>query len=76
MSKWNAGPPPSVGWWPASVGRHPEALRWWDGRKWSRVAWKDQSAEAAAIRAATYIGTKEQVKWQHRPESWPARSKT
>lgn len=32
---WRSGPPPSIGWWPASAGKWLTILRWWDGIKWS-----------------------------------------
>ena len=49
---WHKGPPPSVGWWPASVARDPRALRWWDGTCWSNVAW-DTVTERTALNIAT-----------------------
>lgn len=36
--KWHSGPPPSIGWWPASVDRDHTALRYWNGGWWSDVA--------------------------------------
>lgn len=32
---WRSGPPPEVGWWPASVLRDPNWIRHWDGEHWS-----------------------------------------
>lgn len=32
---WRKGPPPTKGWWNASIERDPEARRWWSGRRWS-----------------------------------------
>lgn len=32
---WRDGPPPEVGWWPASFSRDPKELRHWDGVSWS-----------------------------------------
>lgn len=31
---WRSGPPPSVGWWPASKRGDPTVLRWWGGSNW------------------------------------------
>lgn len=46
--RWKKGPPPSVGWWPASTKRSVEVLRWWDGEQWSWAAHRYQSAVSAA----------------------------
>lgn len=77
MSKWHRGPPPSVGWWPASFMRSMETLRWWDG-VWSRGVSAGSSA-ATAARAA--IQPEQQpwqsmIEWRGRPASWPERSRT
>jgi hypothetical protein len=32
---WRKGPPPEIGWWPASVQKHYVSIRWWDGKCWS-----------------------------------------
>ena len=75
-SEWNSGPPPSCGWWPASVAKDPTALRWWDGRRWSRVAWPEFDADTAAGKARCKANTKARIFWMRRPASWPARSRT
>ena len=33
--EWFKGPPPEIGWWPASTMRNPGTLRYWDGEYWS-----------------------------------------
>ena len=33
--EWRSGPPPEIGWWPASTWRNPEELRYWNGEHWS-----------------------------------------
>lgn len=48
---WRSGPPPEVGWWPASAFNAPDCLRWWDGTKWSQPASVELSAKDAAIKA-------------------------
>jgi hypothetical protein len=75
--EWHKGPPPSIGWWPASSCMAKDALRWWDGMYWSCVAFIDDSDEEAA----RYAGRRSryqtrQIKWRNRPASWPERSRT
>ena len=76
--KWHSGPPPSVGWWPASRWRDSSRLRWWDGFTWSEAAWVGSSELQAAIYASRPAASHpfDGIEWQHRPASWPARSKT
>jgi hypothetical protein len=75
--KWYSGPPPSVGWWPASFSGDSTATRWWNGRNWSAPAYAGYS-EAEINRSLGTIHTDEfaEIKWQHRPASWPKRSRT
>lgn len=75
--KWHLGPPPSVGWWPASVYevRNPRMLGWFDGKYWSSFLSDTNNEETAAIVAKSRGGS-QKVEWQHRPASWPARSRT
>ena len=80
MSKktvWHSGPPPSVGWWPASVARDRYAIRWWDGRFWSRVCRKATPYTDVDRRASKKAAERQEyILWTDRPASWPARSKT
>lgn len=78
--KWHKGPPPSLGWWPASVNRNEGSLRWRgvkDGREYWSVPVSAlalaQAAGASALQESMYSDL---VEWQDRPASWPARSKT
>lgn len=32
---WKLGPPPSIGWWPASTFLEESVLRFWNGKCWS-----------------------------------------
>lgn len=32
---WSSGPPPEIGWWPASFTKDPRSLRYWNGQWWS-----------------------------------------
>lgn len=49
---WRDGPPPSIGWWPASASQEKCVIdiRWWNGVEWSLFAqpW-DTEAEAASV---------------------------
>lgn len=63
--KWNYGPPPSVGWWPASDCRNPLALRYWDGEVWSFSALHSFDAVMAASMARTK-STNPQIRWSAR----------
>lgn len=74
---WHSGPPPSRGWWPASVygNRDPKMLGWFDGKYWSSFL-SVNNDEKTAARVAKCHGGSQKVEWQQRPASWPARSKT
>lgn len=79
MSKtWHKGPPPSIGWWPASLCRDASSVRWWNGGGWSISQYEGCSASsvahAATLRVSSYW--QPQIEWQDRPASWPARSRT
>ena len=49
---WHSGPPPSIGWWNASVKQDRTAWRWWNGKGWSLVAYE----------SADYVGYVENSK--------------
>jgi hypothetical protein len=74
--KWRKGPPPSIGWWPASVCKDPSCVRWWNGGCWSIVAWADTPVKVAARSARKPASFQEEIKWTDRPAWWPERSKT
>lgn len=75
---WYQGQPPHIGWWNASISRQENAWRWWDGFRWSEVAWSHyNSAEALAsserparlavhrdIEWTTYYPTKMRREWE------------
>ena len=72
---WNSGPPPSLGWWPASATQSVDVYRWWNGNLWSCPAYEMDSkkqAQQLANMPACEIG----IEWKHRPTNWPKRSMT
>lgn len=72
---WHDGPPPSLGWWPASSMRVMDAYRWWNGKEWSVLAFeRDSVVEAARSACIPTICTG--VQWRERPSDWPERSRT
>jgi hypothetical protein len=75
-TKWFSGPPPSVGWWPASYSKYSRIYRWWDGRVWSAPARWSQTASFAQQQAGVRGLMQDRIRWTRRPKSWPARSKT
>lgn len=80
MSKrqWRSGPPPSVGWWPASLWGNEHCLRWWDGSVWSCTAYRGYSRYkvASMARGKMHPTTSAAITWLPRPKSWPDRSRT
>ena len=76
MTTWRKGPPPSIGWWPASVRRNVGTLRWWDGKAWSLECWNGLTAEWAGHRAKCPSPAQKAIEWTDRPAWWPERSKT
>ena len=75
MSKWNSGPPPSLGWWPASAFKTEGLYRWWNGQRWSIAAEYGDSIKQVRDAAASTTGLTG-IFWQARPKSWPAGSFT
>ena len=77
MTTWHKGPPPSIGWWPASISRDRDAIRWWDGEFWSAPCYKGEKPWSIKLSA----GIKDSqppcaIEWTERPASWPERSRT
>lgn len=77
-NKWHSGPPPSLGWWIASLFQDPECVRWWNGAAWSETTRRDAGAQRAGEIAleTDHPMNQPQIEWKHRPDSWPARSRT
>lgn len=76
MSKWHKGPPPSVGWWPASMCEDTKMVRWWNGKKWSAATKGDVTGDPAKAKAREAWYSQSDIKWLPRPASWPKRSRT
>ncbi len=75
MTIWHKGPPPSLGWWPASDRRTLHVLRWWNGENWSAACDVCRSPQAALMKANTPASGGE-IEWRGRPDDWPEHSKT
>ena len=75
MTTWHKGPPPSIGWWPASRCRLPDHFRWWNGKWWSMPATITETAKEAEY-AAKIKTVMSDIEWTDRPASWPERSRT
>lgn len=69
MKEWHYGPPPEIGWWPASANKEPNirSIRWWNGREWSYSAYPDNTAREAGL-IAEYSSQFDvnQVRWTDR----------
>jgi hypothetical protein len=76
MTEWHSGPPPSLGWWPASIYGEVGHYRWWDGACWSFDIHRNGTAKEAGRVASLKSNLSERVGWQHRPDDWPERSRT
>lgn len=76
MAVWKKGPPPSVGWWPASMYKDERMLRWWNGKNWSRAVSNISSKYEAGRAAQTKTIYPGQIYWKARPSNWPKRSLT
>lgn len=70
--EWFSGPPPDVGWWPASANEFADVLRWWDGERWSAGILPDASCGRAGHAATVPAGIKG-IRWTHR--WWEAKPK-
>lgn len=64
--QWHSGPPPEIGWWPASIVRDPNAIRWWDGFSWSALAYPRYCAYWAAEMARTKTNLPNLIEWTER----------
>jgi hypothetical protein len=75
---WHRGPPPSIGWWPASYNKTRGVYRWWDGYNWSSPCTDDCTPDQAGYGAKMTCELRSPIDiyWHARPRNWPKRSKT
>lgn len=79
FTRRHTGSPPSLGWWPMPFndeqGMDPQqtALRWWDGERWSFLAFEGDGYVDSLVALPT---RNKNIKWQHRPLDWPVASFT
>ena len=76
MTTWHKGPPPSLGWWIASVNWDFACLRWWDGEQWSQPAYRETLAPASVAASPAALDMQPRIRWTERPDWWPKRSRT
>jgi hypothetical protein len=62
--QWFSGPPPAVGWWPASTHGTLGYYRWWNGASWSWIAIASDS-KADAGRIAKRLDSEKRIIWRH-----------
>lgn len=74
MARWLEGPPPRVGWWPASIHRLPNRYRYWDGSQWSINATKaDQYRAEELAKVPDHPVMQSLIYWVNEPWLWPPR---
>jgi hypothetical protein len=72
---WKSGPPPSVGWWPASDCYSPAAIRYWNGSGWSCPCYRgDPMWLVEQLTKGPYTDGPRNVRWRARPRNWPPAS--
>ena len=65
--EWRSGPPPEIGWWPASTERQPHRLRFWNGRHWSSYATSSANARTAGEYGSRMSSDdQDRIKWTDR----------
>jgi len=63
---WHYGPPPHVGWWPASFSKRTDRLRWWNGRNWSEwVSSEDNQLAAGYFGCRESFANTDEIQWTH-----------
>lgn len=74
---WRTGPPPSIGWWPATNARvdmlevgeschYLTFLRWWDGKKWSQCCAFPTVTARIAANSASGPKSSDKIHWTDR----------
>lgn len=64
--KWNKGAPPSIGWWPASVTKNENEIRWWNGEKWSFSVRPDNNSTEAGTASRCFLVIQPSYEWSER----------
>lgn len=75
-SEWHSGPPPSIGWWPASIFKLETILRWWNGKHWSDPVGIHNNQFRAGHIARFPAAFSNNIVWKQRPKDWPPQSYT
>lgn len=75
-ARWRDGPPPSIGWWPASVFEFSACLRWWNGTCWSFPVDRTSPLHEVILMAKIPSACQDRIQWQVRPIGWPSKSHT
>jgi hypothetical protein len=76
MIKWHKGPPPSIGWWPASHCKDENTLRWWNGKYWGLSVNSTYDIKDVIQFAKVKAPFQDGIEWTDRPSTWPERSRT
>lgn len=72
LNGWHVGPPPSIGWWPASIYGEIGVLRFWDGQFWSWPV--DKTCDMIEVATmAERPSSNPNILWTQRPADWAGR---
>lgn len=64
---WQSGPPPNVGWWPASIGDDVRVLRFWNGEFWSDWVVPYSSIQQVEMRCChEALSPQSEIRWAQR----------
>jgi len=63
---WHIGPPPEIGWWPASGYDDINSLRFYDGRLWSEAIYEDDPLSMVEFLGNLPARNQEEIKWTER----------
>lgn len=65
---WYSGPPPEIGWWPASSGgmRNPKWIRYWNGKRWSVGDHMSNTAQEVSKDASVWESLDYKIEWTER----------
>ena len=63
---WRKGPPPEIGWWPASGFLNVDVLRFWNGERWSDWVRPHRDSEQAEWTKKEKAFESSEIKWTDR----------